>query len=341
MMSIRLWDGRTPMVLRPEISDWARAVLDVSVLPYLSHASTHSVGATTVTVQRGPSVDPLLTHALFSTMTSCPGPWTVHAHTDLTDDLWAASPITYGDIDGRGAVINGESGDIAVSWNASQGVLTIMDRSARAIVHTSAGPLPTTELGGPLRTPLHWITAEERQVFLHAGTVEVAGRAILIIGPSGAGKSSLTIQALRAGLRVLGDDYVFLGAAGGTAEVSAAYRTVKAAPSQLCGAPVAECIDLGNGKVAGFLRDEVQVSLAPLGACVMVDPAAPPLLQAVSPAVAVRTLAASTVMQAPLYSGHVLSTVARAIGCVPCFRLGWVDDLAAARQALEQSVVGA
>lgn len=326
------------MALRPEISDWARAVVEVSHSRAPSRASAHAVGTIPIGVHLGASVDPHLTRALSPLSPNSGDPWTVHAHTDLTDDMWAASPVTYGDIDGRGAVTGGESGDIAVSWNASQRLLTVMDRSTRTIVHTSAGRLPVTELGGPLRTPLHWITAEERQVFVHAGAVEVAGRAILIIGPSGAGKSSLTLQGLQAGFRILGDDYVIVSDSDHNAQVLSAYRTVKVPAAHLDSIPLTDRMDLANGKVAGFLPESSVAVSAPLGACVVVDASGPPMIEPVSPARAVRSLAASTVMQAPLYSGHVLSTVTRVLGSVPCYRLGWVTDADAARKALEGSV---
>ncbi|MGC1495856.1 MAG: HPr kinase/phosphatase C-terminal domain-containing protein [Sulfitobacter sp.] len=41
---------------------------------------------------------------------------------------------------------------------------------------------------------------------IHATTVEIAGKAVLIIGPSGAGKSSLALQLMAMGAGLIADD---------------------------------------------------------------------------------------------------------------------------------------
>ena len=47
---------------------------------------------------------------------------------------------------------------------------------------------------------------------LHASSVAVDGRGLLILGPSGAGKSSLALQMIAAGARLVADDQVILSA---------------------------------------------------------------------------------------------------------------------------------
>ena len=68
-----------------------------------------------------------------------------------------------------------------------------------------------TTAGRALGT-LHWhlnrrIVATSRQpVLIHAGTTEVAGRAVLVVGASGAGKTTATTSLAIAGFGYLTDD---------------------------------------------------------------------------------------------------------------------------------------
>jgi hypothetical protein len=64
--------------------------------------------------------------------------------------------------------------------------------------------------GSPLRLPLHWALLQNRQRMVHAGSLGVDGRGVLIAGPGGAGKSGTTLAGLAAGLTTVGDDYLLL-----------------------------------------------------------------------------------------------------------------------------------
>lgn len=55
---------------------------------------------------------------------------------------------------------------------------------------------------------LHLIDARSDFLWLHAGAVARAGRALLVVGPGGAGKSTLATGLLDHGFRYLGDDVV-------------------------------------------------------------------------------------------------------------------------------------
>ncbi|HEY8351324.1 MAG TPA: HPr kinase/phosphatase C-terminal domain-containing protein [Sphingomonadales bacterium] len=50
---------------------------------------------------------------------------------------------------------------------------------------------------------------------VHATCIDYAGRGLLIRGPSGAGKSDLALRLIHEGARLVGDDYVWVGAEGG------------------------------------------------------------------------------------------------------------------------------
>ena len=56
---------------------------------------------------------------------------------------------------------------------------------------------------------------------LHASSVALAGRAVLILGPSGVGKSSLALQMLACGADLVADDQVEVTEKAGLLHVSA------------------------------------------------------------------------------------------------------------------------
>lgn len=87
-------------------------------------------------------------------------------------------------------------------------------------------------------------------VLLHAAALERDGRAVLVGGPSGAGKTTLALALVRAGLRLLSDDFAPLGRADGF---------VHAFPKALglregAGLPLARALTRGVGHVTGRMN---------------------------------------------------------------------------------------
>lgn len=76
----------------------------------------------------------------------------------------------------------------------------------------------------PFRLPLSWMTDSFDAEMIHGAAVVVDDQAVLLIGPSGAGKSTLALAALKAGLSILGDDFLLLCDEG----VQGVYRRAKA-----------------------------------------------------------------------------------------------------------------
>ena len=54
------------------------------------------------------------------------------------------------------------------------------------------------------------MTAPGRSATVHATTIAVDGRGVMIAGPSGAGKSGLALQLIALGARLVADDRTFL-----------------------------------------------------------------------------------------------------------------------------------
>jgi len=57
-------------------------------------------------------------------------------------------------------------------------------------------------------------------VILHASSVAIGGRGLLILGPSGAGKSSLALRLMAFGARLVSDDQTLLRRSGEGVEIS-------------------------------------------------------------------------------------------------------------------------
>jgi len=65
---------------------------------------------------------------------------------------------------------------------------------------------------------------------LHGATVEVGGSAVAFLGRSGAGKSSVTLEFLRNGHRVFGDDHLVIDRTDGTTYAQPALPWLKVGP---------------------------------------------------------------------------------------------------------------
>lgn len=313
------------MPLRPDLHSWAGQVID-----YATHqgaglerrcAALAGVDADVVCSARDVE---LFNQALFDGKESAEHRPVIFALDELPEELWRSSPITYGDLDGRGAVAGSDDGRFAISWNSGQFILTIMDRVGDVIAYIKQGGFPPSERGGPLRTPGHWLASEHSLTFVHAAALTLGNRAVVIGGSSGSGKSTLTLKALVGGARVVGDDYVVLETESAIPRVRAAYRTVKVHHEAGIGF-FGVGFDLSNGKSAHVLNVNQMVEDAPVSACAVVDPDGPETPEPADPAWVARALAASTILQVPLYADHVLASVTRTTSRVPCFRIGWVS----------------
>lgn len=79
----------------------------------------------------------------------------------------------------------------------------------------SPGAVPPWEASFPLRDFIHWGLQHKGWRLVHAGTLAVDGRGVLIIGPGGSGKSGTTLAGIMAGMTSVGDDYIAISLDGG------------------------------------------------------------------------------------------------------------------------------
>lgn len=91
---------------------------------------------------------------------------------------------------------------------------------------------------------------------LHATTVAIGGRAVLITGRSGSGKSDLALRLIDRGARLVSDDYTIVKRIGGVLSATAPSRISGkmeirgigiVAIEPLSQAPVALAVDLDRG----------------------------------------------------------------------------------------------
>ena len=86
--------------------------------------------------------------------------------------------------------------------------------------------LPPWDSGAPFRILLHFAAACRGWRLVHAATLSMRGKGILIVGAGGAGKSGTCLAGLAGGLQTVGDDYVLL-APGESLTAFRAYRLLK------------------------------------------------------------------------------------------------------------------
>lgn len=131
------------------------------------------------------------------------------------------------------------------AWNPASGEAVVWFRDIERIPYWAAAT--------PFRLQLAWIADSLDAEMIHGAAVVVDDRAVLLIGPSGSGKSTLALAAIRAGLPILGDDYLLVRREG----VQTVYRRAKAHQATVSAlGPIPGVEVLSTGEVPGkFILD--------------------------------------------------------------------------------------
>ena len=175
-----------------------------------------------------PAIEPALAHLLASPA----------GQANLTVELWdsastgIAVPAPPGGRTGFGATA--EDGRVRSAYHALPGILSMYEPASRTAVLwvPDAKRVPSNEIASPMRMLLHWWARDNGLQFVHAGSVGIGGRAVLLAGPAGAGKSTAALAGLLGGLDYLGDDYVLIDTQGG-ATIHSLYSAAKLQPEQV------------------------------------------------------------------------------------------------------------
>jgi len=247
-----------------------------------------------------------------------------------------------GDYGAKGEIVGFNGDRFRTVFQPGVDILSMYDavRGAGFYWVASGSVVPWWESSFPLRTMLHWWTAPTSLQLVHAGSVGLRGRGVLVAGNSGAGKSTTALACLEAGFEYAGDDYVIVDVEAAT--VHSIYSTAKLEPANLerfpALAPVVANRDrLADQKAMVFLHDHRPGSLVrSLDLCAIVVPrvacARASHIEPASPAAALRVLAPTTSFHLPGYGREVMSKLTKLVRALPCYRLDAgadFDDLAA------------
>ena len=119
-----------------------------------------------------------------------------------------------------------------LAHDPDRGFWQAFDRSSGRGLQFMRSPTgyPPWEPGSPLRNFLHWQLMGARRGLIHAGTLAVGGRGVLLAGPGGSGKSGTVLAGLLHGLATVGDDYVLADLRDGLS-LRPIFRTLKQDPA--------------------------------------------------------------------------------------------------------------
>lgn len=209
-------------------------------------------------------------------------------------------------------------------------------------IQSLADSFPTWDSGSPLRNFLQWRLAAHGGALVHAGTLGIGNKGVLLAGAGGSGKSGTVLGGILSGLTTVGDDYVYV-----TPDDMCAYplfETLKQDASGLDrvglrGHPAVPAETNWQGKYQLFLRDlthDARVPSLTLNALLLptISDGDRTLAEPISAKEAFLALAPSGVTQIPGDRPLLYTTAAAISRALPCFRLHLGRDPAEVSAAL-------
>jgi len=203
------------------------------------------------------------------------------------------------------------------------GALTLFDRIEHAGLHRvrDCRAVPWWERAAPLRPALFLALGTDDRHLVHAGAVGDDRGGVLVVGARGSGKTTVARAAIDHGLAFVADDYLLLDTSEEPPNAVSLYST----------ASILSQPDGGEKTVidVGSLRpDSLRESLRVRAVVMPHIRGGRARLRRVSPGVALRAWASSTVFHMPFDGGAVMASLADVVRRVPCFALD-VGDVAA------------
>ncbi|MCW5850180.1 MAG: serine kinase [Anaerolineae bacterium] len=298
-----------------------------ALLPHLTPALAH--------LETAPTDTPALTVCLWdSASTGTRLPLLVNSLVHLLRLRW------FEQLDGRRAIRGYNSQRIRTTFHLGPDILSALDSQANLAVYwvEDAAHIPYYERGYPLQTILNWWLGDHQRYFVHAGAVGRPDGGVLLAGQSGSGKSTTTLTCLDSGLSLAADDYTLVAVDPAPIGYSL-YNTAKLRTVEDMGkfphlmARLSNTDRLAAEKPMLFLQEgfpDRVLTQFPLRAILLPQVTGGPTTSVapVSPMIALKTLAPSTLLQLPGAGQASFQAMARLVRQVPCYTLALGTDLA-------------
>lgn len=299
---------------------FAGSTLVPLIAPALDHLATEPVSR------------PALTVCLWdieSTLPQVPAPpWRMHA------DVNSQESRAYSD------------DRIHVAFDIGTGALSMADAAENLAVYCVRDPrqLPGYEIGAPLKRILQWAMHGRGGQLVHAAAVGRPDGGVLLVGREGSGKSTTALSCLGTGLLYAADDHCMLST-DPSPYVHSLYNSAKLYAVDLNRFPRLAAIpsrvgDLGLDKALLFLHPHQSAWITkgfPIRAILV--PQVTGRLETsvcpISPAIALRALAPSTIFQVVGRDRSTLGVLAACVKRVPCYALRLGSALTAIPHAIQ------
>lgn len=235
----------------------------------------------------------------------------------------------------RGEIRAFNTAELRFAFDLGRGMLYAWSAARRLALcwASDARDLPAYERGAPLLPVWHWWLSGMGDVLLHAAAVSDTGMGVLIVGRGGSGKSTTALACLGAGMDYLGDDYC-AASLGARAHIHSLFCTAKVHHDNLHRLPhLRQAYRLSEEeKVIFDLRPDFDARLTQCCELrAILVPAfagqASSSLEPVSPGLAVRALAPSTLFQLAGSNAADFERISSLVKQAPCYRLWLGEDI--------------
>ena len=254
-------------------------------------------------------------------------------------------PWEDGDFLARGVIQGYNTERIYTAFQHGSAAVSVLDKERNLAVFWAPDPrLPYWEEGSPLRTILYWWLLSQELQLVHAAAVGNSTGGVLIGGKGGSGKSTTALACLESNLSYVGDDYTLLGLDPGPV-VHSLYNSAKLNNDHAQRFPallpkIANTDRLTEEKALLFVNEHYPAKVAtrlPIQAILLprVTGLVETRLKRVSVAMALASLAPSTIFQLPRAGNEAFKFLATFARQLPCFSLELGTDLSTIPSVIE------